>query len=481
MSGQERAIRMSFPSKYFLRAYINFKDDKGKDFELTPGQEEIFRVIYEPSISRAVIKTITQYGKSEVASMALISAMSERREKVLVLSPSMKQSSIIMGKMIQHLFDNPKILGMLEYTGSKLEQLKEERSKSRVTLKNGSEVMMLTAEATTVAREARNLMGFGASVVLVDESALIPDPLFSKILRMVGGVKDGKLIQLGNPFEDNHFGRAFKSDRYEKVSIDWRQALAEGRITQEFLNEAREEMSELDWTIFYECKFPEAGAEDALIPRDWIENAVNQAGCEGGHQQTGLDVARFGRDKTVLVYRKGGKVEVIEQTEKMDTMEVTGWDNGFLQEYRPDVHCTDSIGVGSGVHDRLEEIQGELDVDEDKDWSECELVPVNVGEAPVGEEAGQFFNLRAQILWHLRDLFKPDKNGHSQISIPDDPELKKQLGEIRYKYSSERKRKIEAKDEMKKRLGVSPDKLDALALAFWDSKTTEPDMVIVET
>jgi hypothetical protein len=157
----------------------------------------------------------------------------------------------------------------------------------------------------------------------------------------------------------------------------------------------------------------------------------------------------------------------------MDTMEVTGWVHGFLDEDVPDVHCTDIIGIGSGVHDRLCEIQG------DTEWDECVIVPINVGEAPTDDDSKKkFYNLRAQVFWYLRELFKPDKNGHSSISIPNDPDLKKQLEEIRYKYSSERKIKIEAKDEMKKRLGASPDKSDALALAFWDTAFTEPELII---
>jgi hypothetical protein len=341
--------------------------------------------------------------------------------------------------------------------------------------------MMLTAEAKYVAKESKGLMGFGASIVLVDESSLIPDVMFSKILRMVGGVENGKLVQLGNPFENNHFGRAFDSKNYYKISIDYHQALAEGRITQEFLDEARETMSELDWTIFYETKFPESGAEDALIPRAWIELSVGQEGCQGDHKQAGLDVARFGRDKTVYVFRKGGRVESIEMTEKMDTMEVVGWVRAFLNRDKPDVFCTDVVGIGSGVHDRLMEVQG----DDGIEWGDTLLVPINVGEAPEGYEGdieakNKFYNLRAQLHWHLRELFKPDVNNHSQISIPNDPELKKQLEEIRYKYSSERKIKIEAKEEMKKRLGVSPDKSDALGLAFWNTTLNEPEMQIVD-
>lgn len=472
---------MTLANEYYTKVYYLFKDLNGDNFKLTGGQIDIFKAIYEPQYTRVAIKATTQYGKSEVASMALISMAIRRNEKILIIAPSAKQASIIMGKVIEHLFDNPMLVGMIDYSAGTIERLRQERSKERITFKNGSEIKMLTAEAKYVAKESKGLMGFGATIVLVDESSLIPDVMFSKILRMVGGVERGKLVQLGNPFENNHFGRAFDSSLYHKLSIDYRQALGEGRLTQEFLNEARETMSELDWTIFYECLFPEIGAEDAVIPRDWIEKAVEQKGCEGGHKQGGLDVARFGRDKTVYIFRRGGVVERIEVTEKMDTMEVVGWVRGYLSKDMPDVVCTDVIGIGSGVHDRLVEVQGNGEVE----WTDTNLVPVNVGQAPAGFEGDieakqRFYNMRAQVHWHLRDLFKPDGNGKSQISIPNDPELKKQLEEIRYKYSSERKIKLEAKEEMKKRLGVSPDKADALALAFWNTTLNEPEMTIVE-
>lgn len=473
-------------NSYQAKCAFYFKDMYGEPFKLSPGQQYIFRIIYDPDITRGAIKTTTQYGKSEVASMALLAIAVERKEKILIVAPSEKQASIIMGKVIDHIFDHTFIQGMVDYkTSGSIEKLKQEKSKTRVTFKNGSEIMILTADARSVQRESKNLMGFGATIVLVDESSLIPDGMFSKILRMVGGAKKGKIIQLGNPFENNHFGKCFagntkhgffKTRRYVCLSINYKIALLEKRLSQEFLDEAREDMSELDWVIFYKVQFPEGGAEDGLIPRAWIELAINQPGCEGEYKQSGLDVARFGRDKTVYAFRKGGVLRPFEQTEKMDTMEVVGWVRPKLERDKPEMHCTDVIGLGAGVHDRLDEIQGEDDVS----WSECELIPLNVAESPTDADSKKkFFNLRAQVYWHLRLMFKPDRRtGRSQISIPNDAELKKQLEEIRYKYSSEKKIKIEPKAEMKKRLGYSPDKADAVALAFFDYTEVEPTFVM---
>ena len=461
-------------SKYQRRALSFFKDIDGGPFLLTEGQSKIFEYVSEPQYKRVAIKAVTQYGKSDTTSMALIIAAVERREKILIVAPSEKQASIIMGSIISHLFDNELITAMLSYDSGSLERLKEERSKKRITLRNGSEIFILTANVRELKRNANDLMGFGASIVVADESSLIPDPMFTRILRMVGGFKRGRLIQLGNPFEENHFARAFESKRYISMTVDHIQALAEGRLSQEFLDAAREEMTEMEFAILYECKFPTGGAEDALIPKDWIENAVNQKGCGGEHKQAGLDVARFGRDKTVYIYREGGEVKSMEIQEKMDTMEVVGWSRGLLNRDEPEVMAVDVIGIGSGVFDRLEELYEEDEVD-------SEIEAVNVGASPTDNEAKEkFMNLRAQVFWNLRMLFKPDKEGQSQISIPDDVGLKRELSEIRYKYGSERKIKIEAKEEMKKRLGNSPDKADALALAFFDTTEDDPGMFIAD-
>ena len=462
-----------------------FRDDTGRPFRLTDGQADIFRLIYEPEYTRVGIKAVTQYGKSDVTAIALDKIATEkrgRREKILIVSPSEKQSSIIMGFVIQHLFDHAYLQDCIKFDGS-LERLKRERSKKRITFKGGSEIFILTAVAKEVSKEATSLMGFGATIVVVDERGLLPQNMYNKILRMVGGTK-GKIIQLGNPFPGRGFERVFTNNRYQTLTIDEQQALAEGRMTQEFLDEAIEEYGgedSIDYRIFYKCEFPEQGAEDALIPRDWILNAVNQKGCEGEHKQAGLDVARFGRDKTVYIYRKGGEVKRKERIGKMDTMEVVGWTSKFLEKDNPEILGIDVIGIGSGVYDRLEELsdEGKL-VDSDGEELDTELEPVNVSMAPSEDFKEKFFNLRAEIFWNLRKLFKPDENGQSQISIPDDIDLINQLTEIRYKYSSGRKIKIEAKEEMKKRLGRSPDDADALAIAFFNISESEPEMFIAD-
>ena len=134
-----------------------------------------------------------------------------------------------MADVIDHLFDDDDITAMLRYDPFTIERLKRERSKNRITLINDSEIFILTADVRTLSKQALNLMGFGATDVIADESGLIPDIMFSKILRMVGGVPNGKLIKIGNTFERNHFFKSLHSERYEKLIIDYKQGLFDTR------------------------------------------------------------------------------------------------------------------------------------------------------------------------------------------------------------------------------------------------------------
>lgn len=442
--------------QYKQVAKFFYKDLRGRPFELTDGQAEIFKVIFEPEYRRIVMRAITRYGKSDISSLALLHLGATRKEKILIIGPSKEQSSIIMNNLIEHSFDHPYLTSQLEIDVS-LERLKRERSRNRLTFKNDTEIFAMTADADSVKTEGKNLMGFGATVILVDESPLIPDEIFSKILRMLGDdAEKSKLIQLGNPFFRNHFYNAFYQERYHKIIIKKEQALKEGRLTQEFLDEMKENMPPLDYQIFYDCEFPEGGAEDALIPWDWIELAMSSEVevTTDAERQAGIDVARFGRDKTIYAFRHGGKVFPMESVQSLDTMSVVGWAGNHIMRDKPVIANVDIIGIGSGVYDRLKELN-------------YQVGPINVGESPTTDEAkAKFHNQRAEMYWNLREWFKPD-NGVSKLSIPHDNELKRELQEIRYKYSSERKIRIEDKEEMKKRLGRSPDRADALALAFF--------------
>lgn len=106
----------------------------------------------------------------------------------------------------------------------------------------------------------------------------------------------------------------------------------------------------------------------------------------------------------------------------------------------------DEIGVGSGVLDRLKELK--LDVS-----------GFNGGRSPTQE--GQFANLRAESYWGVRRLLEA-----GLIALPRDEKLFDELAGMQWRVNSSGKIQIEAKDDMRARLGRSPDRADAVAMAF---------------
>ena len=77
------------------------------------------------------------------------------------------------------------------------------------------------------------------------------------------------------------------------------------------------------------------------------------------------------------------------------------------------------------------------------------------------QDKERYANARAEWWWSLRSRFES-----GDIAIPDDEELVSQLADIRYKINSRGQIQIESKEDMKRRGGSSPDRADALMLAF---------------
>lgn len=230
----------------------------------------------------------------------------------------------------------------------------------------------------------------------------------------------------------------------------------------------------------YETKLRELYPEELvkqLLEGDWdaleagnylfryadIKRAVDkdiQIG-ENDPKVLGQDIARFGDDTSVAINRHGGKVVWLEQWAKTDLMHTTGKIVNLIDRFTPQDVNLDVIGMGSGVYDRLKEMKYKINA-------------INVAEAPQTKDKNKkdkLANLRAEIYKNLSDLFEA-----GNISIPDDLELIAQLSSVKYKINSRGQLQIESKEEMKKRGVKSPDKADALALAFMEPNIREPSI-----
>ena len=76
-----------------------------------------------------------------------------------------------------------------------------------------------------------------------------------------------------------------------------------------------------------------------------------------------------------------------------------------------------------------------------------------------------FYNSRAEGWWRLREALEPDQEGGSGIALPPDDELKADLASPHWELTA-RGIKLEPKDDIKRRIGRSPGKGDAVVMAW---------------
>ena len=215
-------------------------------------------------------------------------------------------------------------------------------------------------------------------------------------------------------------------------------------------------------------EFPDA-ADDTLIPLKHIENAVEKIFEDIDNQQEavmGLDVARFGDDQTVAIVRRGNSVIDLVSHRKSDLMQTTGKTIEIARNHNVNTINVDEVGLGSAVVDRIQELSRSKEI--------TGIRPVGVNGGNKAQDTEKFFNLRTQMFDGLRQRF-----ADGEISIPNDPELISQLASITYIYNSRGQLQIETKQQIRDSGRQSPDKADALALAFTTPKPPEFKMWIL--
>lgn len=160
----------------------------------------------------------------------------------------------------------------------------------------------------------------------------------------------------------------------------------------------------------------------------------------------GADIARFGDDRTVITTRQGPVAWKQRVHREADTMEVVGY---IIEEYRErdgDVICVDGVGLGAGVVDRLKQLGYPV---------------VDVQSAARAEDPRQYANSRAELWARCAGWLE-------EASLPDDDQLADELCGVEYGYNIKVQMLMESKEDVREKLGYSPDKSDSLVLTFAD-------------
>ena len=424
-------------------------------------QEEVLNAL--TSSRRVAVKAGNGLGKGFCAAVAVLWYMHTHPEAAITLTtaPTFRQVRHILWRQIHRLYSP-----VADALGGRMFDTRWEMSDDRYALG-------LSADG------ADQFQGFHSPhmFIVVDEAEGVSEEIYEAIESVMTSANP-LLLLIGNPTSmSGAFRRAFYEERavYHPITISALESpnVQAGRIVFPGLTTAAwvDERMQI-WggdSSTYRSRvlgeFPDQG-EDSLFSLGDLEAAARSVveavswtiGDEtviGAERTAGekvilaVDVARFGSDRSVILRRRGECVEDIRVLTQMDTMQLTGWVSAAIRECRPAEVRVDEIGVGAGVVDRLRELGHEVR-------------GVNVANRARDDKL--FANLRAEGFWGLRERFRSGR-----ISIPDDSQLISELTSLRYSYDSSGRIRMESKDDMRRRGLPSPDKADALMLAFLEA------------
>jgi phage terminase large subunit len=329
-----------------------------------------------------------------------------------------------------------------------------EVKQDRIEVKDANTEAFISAR-TSRAEQPEALQGVHSDNVMLvaDEASGIPEQVFEAAAGSMSGHSAVTLL-LGNPVRSS----GFFYDTHNRLAGDWVTMRVNcedsPRVSAAYVEEMKSRYGEESnaYRIRVLGEFPRSD-DDTVIPMELLEMAMARDVSPSQHAPVvwGLDVARFGSDRSALCKRQGNALlEPVKTWKNLDLMQLTG---AVVAEYealqpsqRPGEILVDSIGLGAGVVDRLRELR-------------LPARGINVAESPA--MGSTYRNLKAE-LWHKAKAWLEARD----CWMPRDEMLVAELATVRYSFTSSGKIQIEGKDEIRKRGLPSPDRADAFCLTF---------------
>jgi hypothetical protein len=446
-------------------------------------QKAICKALLKPQ-AKVNVKACHSSGKTFLAAQITLWWLARYESAIVVTTaPTKKQVEVLMWGEIHKALVKSKY----PFPSANLTKLEFDKTKYPMRYALGF--------TTTVQQqdEGVKFQGFHADhvLIIIDEAPGV-DP---KIIEAIEGIRAGgdvRILKLGNPtissgafYDEFHNQRAsiqpftisaFDTPNFEGIKLSYEAQDSEGApitvtlgdpngrdlmdlteeeldqnvmpwlTTRRWVKERFEEWGPGDfrWDSRVMGDFP-SQSPDALLSLAWLERAQRDTRTYEGKVDIGIDVAGPGEDETVMVARCGFQI-----------LEIISWGNpdprgelvSALRKYGDRIRTlnVDSAGIGYYLHKHLQDLGFPSNA-------------VNVGESPADKE--QFVNLKAELYWGLRMRAKS-----GDLSGLTDETTISQLASIRWKPNNRGQTEIESKEAMRKRGVKSPDRAEAIMLAF---------------
>lgn len=319
-------------------------------------------------------------------------------------------------------------------------------------------------------------------LALIDEASAIPAWLWVAV-ETVTTNEDCRILAIGNPdnpqaefFNVNKPGSGWhviKISVFDSPNLTGEPVspeLSKVLVSKEWVEDKRKRWGENSalFTAKIKAEFPIGQDPWVTVPYPTIIECKGLEYPETEPVEGGIDIGAGG-DRTVLRERRGMRCGREFAFVDADPMKAVGALVEKIVEWKLTKVKVDVIGVGWGLVGRLKELSTRHNPTGATHCTHtAEVVGINVAGKPTPGNEDRFLNLRAELWWMARencrlklwDLSAVDDDTIAELSAP------------RYEILDSRgKIKIEAKDDVIKRMGMSPDRADSLLLAYWTPVT----------
>lgn len=309
----------------------------------------------------------------------------------------------------------------------------------------------------------------GGVLVLLDEGCGLHQNIFTATEAITTGAFD-RLCTVGNPDEANtEFGRIFIKDdpSWNKITISafdtpaWTGEQADQIVLDSLIQKDWVEDKRVSWGVDSPRWKSKILGEFSLDNSNTIFTLGNintgKATEIDSNADTplvfGVDVARMGEDESVIYSNRGGHVRLLDKWANCTLMETASRIHNLAVEHGATEVRVDGVGIGAGVFDRL----GQLC---DNQYSVVSLV----GNAS-SPDLDRWRNIRAHWWDTVRERMS---KGEIDLDYSDEA-LQDELLSVNYHFKNQRNAlQIESKEELRSRIGKSPDFADAFIYSLVD-------------
>lgn len=415
--------------------------------ELTDQQKELITKA-DDQTARVAVSSCTGSGKTAtLAMLTFLYLMILPDCRILVTSPSFNQLNRVFSSELRkwHKKMIPQFQDYFELT------------REKVTYLNTKKYEQFCSLVTASVENKEALQGGHAEnyVIFADEASGVSEEAFDILLGTLSTGNGGRFIQVSNPVRSSgRFYQIFQNEEslWHKLYFS---AYDSPNVNHTWIEEMKSTYgadSDL-YRMRVLGRFPRVGVAQFIsadVVDDCVNNDLRLLDYNNFPKVMGVDVARFGDDKTCIVVRQGPKLTVMQTYKGLNTMEVAS----KVSEMQALHQCVqihiDAIGIGAGTFDRCKDLR---------------LPVIEVNVSTKSTEPNKYCNLRSQIWGKMREWLE---NGADlpRSSREKETNLSAELTSMEYFYNNKLQLQLMSKKDLKRAGHTSPDIADAISLTF---------------